>query len=73
MARGVLFVEDLECGSEISMVTGSETYIDCDGGRKFLAGEGNEIARQIISEDLFVCNDVIIHSIDGLIIPFVIG
>ena len=69
-ASGDLFSTDLECGFELSMVSGAETTTVCEDGLIFQVGAGNapDAIPEIISTDGVACNGVI-HAIDQVILP----
>lgn len=67
---GYIFSTDLECGAEISMVSGVETTTLCSDGNIFQTGAGNGLVSlpQVIAPDGETCNGVI-HAISEVILP----
>jgi len=70
VVSGIVFSTDLECGGEISMVSGEETTTICNKDQIYQTGAGNTIDAfpVIIAPDGIACNGVI-HAIDHAILP----
>jgi len=66
------FAATLECGGEISMISGEETTTVCADSIIFQVGAGNAAGSipSIVAPDGVACNGVI-HAIDGVILPAV--
>ena len=67
---GEIFSNQLECGGEISMMSGQETTTICTEDRVFQRGAKNTLLSlpEIIATDGITCNGVI-HAVNQVIIP----
>jgi uncharacterized surface protein with fasciclin (FAS1) repeats len=67
---GLLFVDDLLCGSSIQMANGQTSSTVCQDDTTYQVGDGNSADNlpQIVASNINTCNSVL-HIIDEVILP----